>query len=346
MADPTRVALIGYGLAGRSFHRPLIGATDELVITHVVTGNPGRREHAARELPSGSLVGGTAQLWEQADDYDAVVVAVENDAHADLASAAIRLGKQVVVDKPMTVTAAQAESLVGQARTAGVVLTAFHNRRWDSDTLTLRRLLGADALGAVTHFESRFERFRPELSSRRPELPAEQGGGVLLDLGTHLLDQALHLFGPATTVYAEIGTRRDRALADDDCFLALTHASGVRSHLWCSLMAPVSGPRMVVEGVRGGYRKDQLDGQEDALRAGWDPRTGPWGGEPAGVLVDTTGARPVPSEPGAWVEFYRGFASAVRDGGPPPVPPEDAVAVLRILEAARLSARDATVVPL
>jgi predicted dehydrogenase len=232
-----------------------------------------------------------------------------------------------------------------------VLLTVFHNRRWDGDLLTLRRLLDDGELGTVHRFESRFERWRPALRPgawREQERP-EAGGGLLLDLGSHLVDQAVLLFGPPGTVYAEVDRRRAGAQGDDDVFIALEHPGGVRAHLWAGSLAAQAGPRLRVLGDRAAYVKHGLDVQEDLLKAGHRP-TGPdWGREPRerwGWLGADGELRQVETEAGAYQRFYAGLAAALRDGGPPPVDPGDAVAVLRVLDAARRSAADRTTVRL
>lgn len=331
-----RVALLGYGLAGRVLHRPLIQSVEGLTITNVVTADPGRVAQAHHDLPSAAVVADARLLWARADEFDVVVVATANPSHLPLASASLRLGKTTVVDKPLAVTAAEGQSLVDLAARHEAQLTVFQNRRWDSDTLSAADLLARDALGSVLRLESRFTRFRPEVVPRWRE-DAAAGGGVLLDLGSHLVDQAVHLLGPAVDVYAELDTRREGAGAEDDCFLALTHACGARSHLWCSLAAPYPGPRLVLQGSRAGWAKQDLDNQEDALRAEAAPAP-----EPDGLLWSTEGLQAVPSATGDWAAFYRAIAA----GGPPPVDPAEAVAVLRVLESARTSARTRQVVAL
>lgn len=332
-----RTALVGYGLGGRVIHRPLLQAVPGIALTHVVTADPARRAQAAADVPGAALLASAGELWARAEEYDAVVVVTANDAHVPLATAALDLGKPVVVDKPLAVTADEAAALVAHAEQACVPLSVFHNRRWDSDTLTARELLDDGVLGDVHRLESRFTRFRPRVLDRWRERPG--GGGVLLDLGTHLVDQAVQLLGPVTHVYADIAVRRAQAVVDDDVLLALTHASGAGSLLWCSAAAPWTGPRLVLQGSRAGWLKQELDGQEAAQREGV-----PVPAEPAGALWDEQGARPVPSRQGDWAEFYRRFAAAVGGEGPVPVDPHDAVAVLRILEAAQRSARTRAVV--
>jgi predicted dehydrogenase len=248
-----------------------------------------------------------------------------------------------VVDKPLAITSDDAEGICARAAADGVALSVFHNRRWDSDTLAAQALLAAGTLGTLVLLESRFTRFRPEVPARWRE-DAAAGGGVLLDLGTHVVDQAVHLLGPATEVYAEVGVRRPGARVDDDCFLALTHASGARSHLWASMVAAVPGPRLLLQGTAAGWSKADLDGQEDALQLGWTPADGPVS-EPPGMLVNAGGNRELASPPGDWAAYYRSFAAAVLDGAPLPVPASDGVAVLRVLEAARLSSERRAVSP-
>jgi predicted dehydrogenase len=255
----------------------------------------------------------------------------------------------VVVDKPLAPSAAEARALVEQAERLGVLLTVFMNRRWDSDQLTLRRLLDDRKLGEVLRYESRFERWRPALSERKPwrEVSSPQaGGGVLLDLGSHLVDQALVLFGPVARVYAEVESRRGGA--DDDVFLALEHRSGARSHLWASLLAAAPGPRLRVLGDRGAYVVTEVDGQEDALRSGARPGGDEqWGVEPPerwGRLFTEERSEAVASEWGDWPRFYIELERALREGSQAPVDPWDAVTGLEVLEAARRSAATATVV--
>jgi predicted dehydrogenase len=239
---------------------------------------------------------------------------------------------------------------VGTARERGVLLTVSQNRRWDGDFLTVQRLIEEDALGTVTRLESRFERWRPTLTGAwRESDDPEDAGGLLYDLGSHLVDQALQLFGPAAHVYAELDVRRAGAGVDDDTFVALTHASGVRSHLWMSALAARPGPRFRVVGGRGTFTKYGLDIQEQALSAGADARGADWGREPEdrwGELATGDEARRIETVPGTYARFYEGVARALREGGPPPVEPDEVVSQLEVLDAARVSARERRVVDL
>jgi scyllo-inositol 2-dehydrogenase (NADP+) len=338
-----RVALIGYGLGGASFHAPLIATTPGMRLATIVTRNPERRAQAAREHPQASIVDSVQAIWDRsAQDHDVVVVTTSNDAHASLAKDALAAGLPVVVDKPFAVAASQAREVIAEARRRNVFLTVYHNRRWDSELLTVKRLLAEQAFGDVLRFESRLERWRPQPKGGWRERGDPQlAGGLLYDLGTHLIDQALHLFGPVTGVYAELDRRRPGMQVDDDVFLALTHASGVRSHLTATAISAQPLARMRVLGSRSAYVKMQSDMQEAALRSGGRPDQPGWGEEPRehwGLLGVGAAATPVRSEPGAYQQFYAGVVASLRDGAPPPVDPEDAVAGLEIIEAARSQA--------
>jgi scyllo-inositol 2-dehydrogenase (NADP+) len=349
--EPLRVGLIGYGLAGAVFHAPLISAIGGLEVASVVTSDPERRARAEADLPGVRVLDRAEALWELAGEHDLVVVASPNRTHVPLARAAIEAGLAVVVDKPLAPTAADGRTLVEAASAAEVPLTVFHNRRWDGDMLTVGRLLEEGAVGAVTRFESRFERWRPSV---RPEAWRERGdraeaGGLLFDLGSHLVDQALLLFGRPTHVYAEVERRRPGAAVDDDTFVALAHRDGVRSHLWMSTVAALPQARMRLLGLAGAYVKDGLDGQEEALRNGRRPGEPDWGREPPdrwGRLARDDQVTQIETEPGAYERFYAGVERWLREGAPPPVNPADAVIGLEILEAAFASAQAADVVAL
>jgi predicted dehydrogenase len=346
--SPLRVGLLGYGLAGSVFHAPLIAVTDGLRLAAVVTSNPERQAQVQRDHPQAQVLHRAEQLWES-DNLDLVVVATPNRFHAPMALAAVQAGLPVVVDKPLAVTSAEGRQVVEEAGRRGVPMTVFQNRRWDGDFLTVRRLIAEEQLGKVLRFESRFERWRPMVREGWRELAApEEAGGTLFDLGSHLVDQALQLFGPVISVYAEVDRRRPGAQVDDDTFVALTHGAGTRSHLWMSAVVAQLGPRMRVLGDRAGYTKYGLDVQEAALRAGGLPGQQGWGDEPphqwGRVGVDGE-LREVRTEPGCYQRFYSGVVTALREGVPMPVDPADSVTVLEILEAARASASGGGVAP-
>ena len=339
--SPLRVGLLGYGLAGRVFHAPLVAATDGLELTAIVTTDPDRRAQVLRNHPGTRLFDRSDQLIGSGE-IDVVVVATPNRSHVAMARLAVQAGLPVVVDKPLAATSAEGRALVDEARRSQVPLTVFQNRRWDGDFLTVRRLIDEGVLGTVLRFESRFDRWRPEIRDRwREQSAPEDAGGLLFDLGAHLVDQAVQLFGPVESVYAEIDHRRPGTAVDDDDFVALAHANGTRSHLWMSVLASQFGPRMRVLGDRAGYTKYGLDGQEAALGGGSRPGDDGWGEDPPGQwgTVGTEGdLREVRTEPGRYQDFYAGLVAALRDGAPLPVDPAESVAVLELLEAARSSA--------
>ncbi|MDT0475918.1 Gfo/Idh/MocA family oxidoreductase [Streptomyces sp. DSM 41014] len=354
--SPLRVGLVGYGLAGSVFHAPLIAATEGLVLDTVATSNPERQRQARAEFPDVRVAPTPDELFARAAELDLIVIASPNKTHVPFAIAALEAGAPVVVDKPVAGTAAEARELAALAEERGLLLSVFQNRRWDNDFLTLRKLIADGALGDVWRFESRFERWRPQPKGgwRESGDPAEIGG-LLYDLGSHVVDQALVLFGPATQVYAEADVRRSGAETDDDSFIALTHASGVRSHLYVSATTAQLGPRFRVLGSRAGYVKYGLDPQEAELRDGRRPGgRADWGTEPesmwgrvgAGESPLTGGGTPEPTLPGDYPAYYAAVAKALTEGGPNPVTAAEAADALDVLEAARRSARDGAAVDL
>ena len=345
-ARDQRVALVGYGLAGRLFHAPVLSAVDGLVLAAVVTSSPERAAQVRADWPEAEVLPDIEALWRRADEFDVVVIATPNRTHVSLALAAIGAGLPVVVDKPLARTADEGAVVVRAAEAAGVLLTVFHNRRWDADLRTAQRLLADGVLGEPLRMETRFERWRPEPRGGWRESPdPEEGGGLLLDLGSHQVDQARYLLGPVRSVYAEVDMRRPGAAVEDDVMLALTHDSGARSTHWLSATAALPGPRLRLLGSRAAYVVTGLDGQEDALRAGGRPGPG-WGEVPEadwGLLGSVDEAARTPSMPGDYRLFYRELALALRHEGPPPVKPIEALAVLVVLDAARVSAQSGQV---
>lgn len=328
-----RLGLLGYGFGGRIFHAPLIASAPDVEFAGVVTRSSERRATLEKDHPGVAAFDSLADL--AAAGVQGVTITTPAATHADLAREAIALGLAVVVDKPFALDAEAAREVVALAEDAGVLLTVYQNRRWDSDLLTLRRLIGEGALGEVRRFESRFERWDPAR-----EVPGA-GGGTLLDFGSHLVDQALLLFGPASRVYAEMhGTGE----LEDEFFIALRHENGVESHLAGSWRQAAPGPRFRVTGTTGTYIVEgPMDGQEAALNSGKTPAAlgDRWGTEPEhtwGRLYRGATGAPVRSERGRWDSYYPAFAAAIRGEGPAPVDPRDAVRSMDVLDAARISA--------
>ena len=340
MPAPVRIGLAGYGLGGRYFHAPLIASAANCEFLGVVTTSPERRRQVAEDLGLPAF----ASLKDLASaGAEAVAISTPAATHVTLTQQVLRLGLAVVCDKPFAPDAEAARATVRLAEQLEVPITVYQNRRWDSDFLTVRELLSQGALGTLTVFESRFERFRLESG------PSPAGGGTLLDFGSHLVDQALVLSGPVTGVYAEMHYRADPDGLDDEVFIALAHEDGVRSHLWGSWRQGSPGPRFRVAGTKGAYVIQDVDGQEAQLRSGGSPAISgdQWGTEPPerwGRLHRGDTSEPVPSARGSWDLFYPAFAAAVRGERPVPVDPWDAVASAAVLDAARASARIAQVV--
>src|SRR5262245_25812740 len=343
MTNELRVALIGYGLGGRAFHAPLIAATRGLRLATIVTSNPERRAEAARTFPDAHIAESAEWVWANAKAHDLAVITTPNRFHVPLALASIAARIPVVVDKPMAVTSNEAGTLIAEAAARGVGITAYHNRRWDGELLTGQKLIAAGELGTVHRFESRLDRWRPGPPPAvwREAAAPEDAGGILYDLGPHLIDQARLLFGPIVRLYAELGRRRPGVAVEDDIFIALTHRSGVHAHLWASSVAAHSGTRLRVLGSKAAYTKQHADVQEAALRAGKSASDPEFGEDiPAqwGVLSAGTEVRAIETEKGNYLRFYELTVPWLREGGPPPVDPDDAVVVLEVIEAARQSA--------
>lgn len=339
VAHPIRTAILGFGTAGRFFHAPFIAADSRFRIDAIVTSNVERAIQAAQEHPQANVLADADALWAQSDDIDLVIVATPSGAHAALTASALHAGCHVVVDKPFVADAAEGEALIAFAAEHGRTLTVFQNRRWDGDFLTLTELIRDGRLGTVRRFESRFEWWQPiPKDGWKSTASVADAGGILYDLGPHLIDQALQLFGPVGDLYAEIDQRRGGVSADDDVFLALQHESGVISHLWMSAVAPVHGPRFSVLGSEAAYTTWGLDGQEPALRAGARPGDAGFGITPEqrwGTLGSGGETRQVPTMRGDYGRFYAGVADSLLIGSAPPVDPADAVEALRIIARAR-----------
>ena len=338
------VGIVGYGLAGRSFHAPFVEAVDGLRLAAIATSNADRAARAAVEHPAAAVVDGVDALLAR-DDVDVVVVASPNRSHVPIGIRALEGGRHVVVDKPIGMDVAEAGSLLETAARVGRVLSVFQNRRWDGDFLTVRDLIDTGQLGPIDSFETRFERWAAVADEWRET--AEEAGGPHRDLGAHLVDQCLLLFGPVERVYAQIEQRRPGTRVEDSAFVLLEHADGVHSRVSTSLIAGRTGPRYRVRGLAGEYVKEGLDAQEAQLVGGMRPNEPGFGEEPPerwGVLSSGDGAsRPIPTRRGTYIRFYEGVRDAVRDGGPPPVDPVDSVDGLRVLEAAERSARSGAV---
>ena len=329
-----RVGIAGYGLAGRYFHAPLLKGCGFEVVA-IQTANPERSAHALSDFPNTIVVATIDELVTH--KLDLIVVASANLVHAQHALAAINAGIPVVVDKPMGRTFAETKEIIDAGQAAGVGVSTFFNRRWDSDALTIKQVLASGVLGEVHRIDSRFERFRPELNatSWRENMSAVDGGGQLLDLQPHLISTAIEWFGSAKLVTASV--RSLRGGADDDSVLVLQHESGVMSYLSASAVVGAPGPRIRILGTKGALVINDLDPQEALLRAGNYPENGTWTYPTTSQAFIHRGdvVEEIESIPGNYGHFYKAVELAITSGAPWPIPNSDALLVASIIDQAR-----------
>ncbi len=337
-AKPIRTGIIGFGLAGRVFHAPFVATNPAFRLDLVATGNAERAADARSQHPAAEVVDTPKALLDRAGDLDLVILASPAHVHLEQGIAAFAAGAHLVIDKPFVPTVVDAKNLIAAADSAERSLTVFQNRRWDGDFLTLKKLVQDGALGAVHRFESTFERWAgPNRDRWQDTTTIAQGAGITYDLGSHLIDQALQLFGPATVEGAELRIVRERSVSDDDAFISLLHVNGVRSHLTLSRAAGQSGPRFRVLGAESAYTVYGLDGQEPALKEQRWPGSAGYGVTPEsdwGLIGVGDDLAPVRTEDGRYPDFYAGVAASILDGAPPIVDPRDAIEVVRIIERA------------
>jgi predicted dehydrogenase len=335
-SQPIRTAIIGYGTGGRVFHGPLLRADPRFDVVAIVSHDDTRRGQAAEAHPGVTLLDSADQIYDLAEGMDLVVVTTPPSSHHELAGAALDHGANVVVDKPFVIHADQGRDLVDRAARADLVLTVFHNRRYDGDFRTVRRLVASELLGEIRSIESRFEWWKPgDPKAWKALAGPAAGGGILYDLGPHLIDQAIQLCGPVASVRAELTRYRDGDGGDDEAFVSIEHADGVRSHLAMNSLAPLERPRFTLVGSRSGFVKYGLDVQEGQLGRGMapsDPRFGREAPPSWGQLGGRDGTEQVSTERGGYPDFYGELATALLDGGPPPVEPADAVTVIALIE--------------
>lgn len=336
MADEIGVGLVGYGMASRVFHAPFIEAVPRLRLKKIVErrGDESRRRHAGAE---------TVREFDEVirdEEIELVVVATPNESHFDLARRALLAGKHVVVEKPFTNTSAEARELTALAREQGRVISAHQNRRWDGDFLTVRKIIEGVLLGRLVEYESHYDRYRNEPRHGAWRETEGQGGGVLYDLGSHLIDQALVLFGTPMEVTADVRTQREFAKAVDSFDVRLGY-DGLKVTLKASMLAREPGPRFLLHGAEGSYVKHGLDPQEDALKLGLKPTAPNWGEEPEeswGTINTQAGGvhmrGRVETLAGDYAAYYRNVADAIRGRAELIVKPEEATNTIRVIELA------------
>ena len=337
------VGLVGFGFAGKTFHAPVIRVVEGLRLTTIV-----QRHGGGPQDPRYSGVDFVRSVDELLTrGVDLVVIATPNVSHHPIAQQCLLAGRHVVIDKPFTTTVAEADELVQLAAGQRRVLSAYQNRRYVGDFVTLRALLSQGALGRVTMFESHFDRFRPELRPGAWREQPQPGSGVWFDLGAHLLDQALVLFGTPQAIAADIRIERDGAAADD-AFDVTLHYPHMRALLRGSMLAAAPGPTFAVHGTKGSYSKYGLDPQEAALKAGRMPDEPDWDTEPPelyGTLTGPEGTRTIPTIPSNFAQYYENVRDAILGKAQLAVTPERARNVMRGLELAVLSSQQRCVLP-
>lgn len=351
MHPPIRTGIIGFGLAGKVFHAPFVNTLPGFELRRISTS----RESAAQEIRAlypNTLVSPDSQAIITDENIDLVIIAAPNEQHYPLAEAALRAGKHVIVDKPFTVSTAEADALIGLARQQDRILTAYHNRRWVADYQTVKKVIASGLLGQLATYEARYERFRPTL---RPDAWREHdvpGAGILYDLGAHLIDQALQLFGLPQSIRADVRTQRAGAGADDFFELVLDYPS-LRVALYSGMLVRMPGPFFSIHGDRGSFVKYGMDVQEEALKVGKTPANTPdWGEEPEsqwgrlfseheGLQIDAT----VRSERGSFQDFFINVQQAIRGEAALSVTPEQARDTIRIIELALQSSREQRTIP-
>jgi scyllo-inositol 2-dehydrogenase (NADP+) len=359
--DPLiNVGLVGFGFAGRTFHAPVISEVRGLHLNAILQRHG---DDASQAYPDARVVRSLPEMLA-VDSISLIVVATPNDSHFSIAKECLLAGRDVVIDKPFAPTYAEAAELARLAQSHGRVLSVYQNRRWDGDFKTLQKLIASGELGRVVTYESHFDRFRP---ARRPGAWREQAGpgaGVLFDLGPHLIDQALVLFGTPDAVSADVRLERHGADADDAFDITLVYP-GLRAYLRATMLASRPGPHFVVHGTRGSYIKFGLDPQEDALKRGERPggskESSNWGREPdeawgaltfgavgslneRGIPVQAAEERRVPTEPGDYRGYYENVRDAILGKAELAVTPTAALRVMRVIELARQSSRERRVV--
>jgi predicted dehydrogenase len=342
------VGLIGFGLAGRAFHAPVICATPRLRLAAILQrhGN-----EAAEKYPDVRVVRSVAELLN-IRDIRLVVIATPNETHAPIARQCLEAGRDVVVDKPFATTLQEATELVELARKCGRLITVYQNRRFDGDFQAIRQIVADGMLGRIVRFETNYDRFRPDLKPGAWRERVSPGAGILFDLAPHLIDHALVLFGLPEAVTADVRVERAVAVVDDAFDVMLHYPAGMRAVLRSTMLAAAPRPRFVLHGTRRSFFKQSFDPQEINLRHGHIPENGPWGGEPQedwGVLTtmenDMVIKRSVPSATSDYRDYYANLRDAILGCATLAVTPEHALDVMRVLEMAQESSRTRCTIP-
>ncbi len=334
--------LIGFGLAGRAFHAPVIRAVPGLHLAAILQRSG---SDAAQKYPDVRIARNMDELLAM-KEIRLVVIATPNDTHYELARRCLEAGRDVVVDKPFATTLEEARSLVQIAKNAGRLLTVYQNRRYDGDFQAIRKLVAGGTLGRIVRFETNYDRYRPQLKPGAWRESQRPGNGIFFDIAPHLIDHAMLLFGLPEAVTGDVRIERENAVADDAFDLFLHYPGNLRAVLRSSILAAAPRPRFVLLGTQGSFVKQTFDPQENNLRHGKIPVEGPWGAELEenwGVLTvpagDALAQRRVPSAACDYRDYYANVRDAIRGRAPLAVTPECALDVMRLLELARESSQ-------
>lgn len=341
---PIRVALLSYGMSGEIFHAPLLAAHPGFVLTAIVQR---RGEKSQQHYPHTRLLRHTDEVMND-PAIDLVVVNTPNETHAPLVTQALEAGKHVVVEKPFTVTTAEAGALIALAKKKNRILTVFQNRRWDGDFRTIQNIVANGLVGTLVEFEAHYDRFRNYIEANTWKEETHPGTGILYNLGSHMLDQVLVLFGMPTAVDARIGIQRPQGQVDDFYDIRLQY-KGFQCIVKSSYLVREPGPRYILHGTEGSFIKHGLDPQEQALKERKAPGSPGWGQEPAAYWgkLNTTLAGlhyegAIETLPGDYLQFYHSVYGAIREGKPLAVKPEEAMQGIQLIEACIASSRDKT----
>ncbi|MDC9603836.1 oxidoreductase [Xenorhabdus griffiniae] len=339
MSDFLKVGLVGYGYASKTFHAPLIAGTSNIELVAISSSDANK---VKKDWSTISVVPSPEELFRD-PNIDLIVIPTPNDTHYPLAQQALAAGKHVIVDKPFTITVEQAQSLKKQAEEANLLLSVFHNRRWDSGFLTVKSIIKENKLGTLKYYESHFDRYRPAVRQRWREA-AGAGSGIWYDLAPHLLDQAVQLFGKPRAITTDLGMMRPNAETADYFHAQLTYPD-LKVVLHATMLAAAESPIYTLHGMTGSYIKYGLDTQEERLKAGERPPRADWGYDARDGYVtlsqdESLVTKVVPTVPGNYGAYYAAIRDAILFGKPNPVTASEAILIMKLIEAGEKSAKE------
>ena len=343
-----KIALIGFGFVGRVFHANMIDQTEGLELSAVVTHNERATAQVHQLYPRARVYDSNENFFKDIDRYDAVSIGTPDDTHLEFATRVMQAGKPVVVDKPVAGSSQEANRILEVAQATGTPAAAFQNRRYDAEILTASKYLKELDLGRIIRVESRYGSFRPSVEAGwREQKKRDQPRGALFDLGAHILDQVVQLFGPVTSIYGEVSTQREGAVVPDDFFIAATHQQGIISHIVGGLVQSTRQPRLTIQGTLGSLQINDQDPEEDQLKAGMridDPHFGVMS-DPTACYIDREGEEHIlPAVRGWQPAFYEGWRDFLQGKADNPVPLADSVHVLELLDQAMLSSQEKRII--